>query len=285
MDSFSDNSFNQNQNNGFNLAQNLVGAKISKQDEGMQNIEVKSEVNILDDNGLIRQGRGNLVGTFNESWKGEEVNIDENIKETKELGIEEAHDYNFNQAGKVISKPKPKYKRNSVSSIFKIMILILLPIGIMVSLGSIFIQKTKKSEYKEEKGILVSVPMEDVNWKDIGSVFEPIIEVPIKTDSGYQKWDFLIDSGAVISSLPREWAEKTGKNIDMMKRSTFKGFGGVTSFAYQGEMTVLLGEEEVDLPVVFTEASSTKSLLGRSGFFQNYSVYFNHKDKMIEIRK
>ncbi len=284
MDSFSDNSFNQNQNNAYNLAQNIVGTKISNQEQRMQRIESKPGVNILDDSGLVREGRGNLVGEINKIWKGEEVNMGVNRGIIEEK-TEEVDNYNFNQAGRVISDKKVKYKGKVMSSIFKILIIILLPIGILVSLGSIFMQSIKKDEYKEEKGILVSVPMENVNWKDIGSVFEPIIEVPVKTESGYQKWEFLIDSGAVISSLPREWAEKTGKDIDMMKRSTFKGFGGVTSFAYQGEMTVLLGEEEVDLPVVFTEASSTKSLLGRSGFFQNYSVYFNHKDKMIEIRK
>lgn len=137
----------------------------------------------------------------------------------------------------------------------------------------------------QTNNVVLSVPMKDVNWQDLGTVFEPVITIPIKTQSGYEKWEFLLDSGAVVSSLPREWAEKIGQDLAFLKRSTFRGFGGKTSFAYQGEMSVLLGEEDKVVPVVFTEASGTKSLLGRKGFFEDYSIYFNHKDKQIEIRK
>ena len=131
----------------------------------------------------------------------------------------------------------------------------------------------------------MKIPMKDTNWKDIGSVFEPIIVLPIRAQGKYHDWEFLLDSGAVISSLPRDWADKMGQDIDKMKRSVFKGFGSTMSFAYQGEMTVLIGEDEVLLPVVFTENTGTKSLIGRRVFFQDYSVFFDHKNKVIEIIK
>lgn len=170
----------------------------------------------------------------------------------------------------------------------KILLLSMFPIFLaLVSVVAVVHYFTRDySPEREDKEILLSFSMTDTNWKDLGRVFEPLIPLSIKTRNGYKENKFLLDSGAVISSLPRDWAEKTGQKLAFLPRSTFKGFGGTRSFAYQGEMMVLLGEEkDVVLPVVFTEAVGTKSLLGRKGFFENYSIYFNHKERRIEIRK
>lgn len=138
----------------------------------------------------------------------------------------------------------------------------------------------------DEKDILLTTNYKPVVWKDFGNVFEPQVTIPVQYPvEGYQDVDFLLDSGAVVSSLPREEAKKLGLSLAKLPRSTFSGFGGTLSFAYRGKITVLLGTEEFVVPVVFTEAAGTKPLFGRSGFFEQFSVYFNHKAKRIEIRK
>jgi len=173
----------------------------------------------------------------------------------------------------------------SLRGLIKLALLILLPIGLAVG-GALTVSRyIFETTYKQTKGVLLVVPMKDTNWADLGVVFEPLVSLPVKTTTGYQTNQFLLDSGAVVSSLPREWATKTGQDLAFLPRSTFRGFGSTTSFAYQGEMMVMLGEQEFKLPVVFTEANTTKSLLGRKGFFETYSIYFNHKEKQIEIRE
>lgn len=170
-------------------------------------------------------------------------------------------------------------------AIIKLCLIIALPVGLAIGGAMVASNYYKEVIYRQEKGVLVVVPMQNTNWQDLGVVFEPLLQLPVKTTTGYQSHEFLLDSGAVISSLPREWADRTGQNLAFLQRSTFRGFGGTTSFAYQGEMMVLLGEKEVKLPVVFTEAVSTKSLLGRKGFFEEYSIYFDHEERRIEIRE
>jgi len=134
--------------------------------------------------------------------------------------------------------------------------------------------------------VLLQTPYQPVLWKDFGEVFEPIIKMPLYYPSeGFTDKKFLLDSGALVSSLPREEAKKMGLSLAKLPRSTFGGFGGTTSFAYKDEIKVKLGEQEVVLPVVFTEAAGTKLILGRSGFFERYSIYFNAKQERIEIRK
>lgn len=136
-----------------------------------------------------------------------------------------------------------------------------------------------------DSGILLSFPMKETKWKDLGVVAEPLVTLSVKTKSGYRDNTFLLDSGAVVSSLPREWAQELGLDLAFLPRSVFGGFGGKTSIAYQADMLVLLGTEEITLPVVLTEAASVKSLLGRKGFFNQYSITFDHKSNRVEIRK
>ena len=174
---------------------------------------------------------------------------------------------------------------NMLHGFLKFLLLLLAPSILIGCFFLFFSKQSKKQIYDTSNNVIFSFPMKNVNWQDLGMVFEPIITIPVKTQAGYEKWDFLIDSGALISSLPREWSQKTGKDLAFLKRSTFKGFGGKISFAYQGEMMLLIGNEEKILPVVFTESEGTKSLLGRKGFFEEYSVYFNHNSQEIEIRK
>ena len=178
----------------------------------------------------------------------------------------------------------PSGAKGKLQGVVKLVLLILLPIGLAVGGALAASNCFKESTYRQQKGVLVAISMHNTNWQDLGFVFEPLMELPVETTTGYQTNQFLLDSGAVISSLPREWAEKTGQDLAFLPRSTFRGFGGTTSLAYQGEMNLLFGEEEVTLPVVFTEAAGTKSLLGRKGFFENYSIYFNHEERRIEIR-
>ncbi len=134
--------------------------------------------------------------------------------------------------------------------------------------------------------VLLQAPYQPVLWKDFGEVFEPIIKLEVYyPNQGWQKLNFLLDSGALVSSLPREEAKKMGLSLAQMPRSTFGGFGGTTSFAYKSEIKVKIGDQEVLLPVVFTESAGTKPILGRSGFFERYNIYFNSEVERIEVRR
>lgn len=181
----------------------------------------------------------------------------------------------------------PESSLNHGRAFVKLLLLILFPFFLTAVSTVVAVRYfTQNNFQKADQEILLSFPMQETNWQDLGNVVEPLIPLQVKTKNGYKDNKFLLDSGAVVSSLPREWAKETGQDLSFLPRSTFKGFGGTTSFAYQGEMVLLLGEDkDVAFPVVFTEAIGTKSLLGRKGFFENYSIYFNHKERKIEIRK
>ena len=195
--------------------------------------------------------------------------------------------YNFDARGNKLNEPSHMDlgRKPSTGGLIKLLVLLLIPIGLTGAVALFFLSNVEKQAYQLENNVVMTIEMKNVNWQDLGAVFEPIVPLKIKTLQGYEEWEFLLDSGAVVSSLPRDWADKMGKDLSLMKRSTFRGFGNAKSFAYQGDMVVKIGDKDKAIPVVFTEAAGTKSLLGRKGFFQDYSVFFNHEDRQIEIRE
>ncbi len=144
---------------------------------------------------------------------------------------------------------------------------------------------TQKARWAK-KGVLFSSELKQTLWQSFGNVPEAELSLPIQGPEGEkQQQAFLLDTGAVVSSLPREMAQEMGYNLAFLPRQTFKGFGNTTSFAYQAEMDIFLGEKQVKLPVVFTEAEGSKALLGRKGLFDKFSIIIDHKNKVVEIRE
>lgn len=162
-----------------------------------------------------------------------------------------------------------------------LLIIFFLGIGSTVTITRLFVDEV----YRSTKGVVFSAPLKTTVWQAYGSVPEAQVELPIITPNGEVKQEFLLDTGAVVSSLPREMADKMGLDLAFLPRQTFKGFGNTTSFAYQAEMEVNLGGKKVILPVVFTEAGGSKALLGRKGLFDKFTIIVDHKSKLLEIRE
>ena len=183
----------------------------------------------------------------------------------------------------VFKKPKNKAEIKGLLKLFYFLFFI----SIFAAFSYFITKKIYADKYQKQAGVLLQTPYQPVTWKDFGEIFEPLLKIPVVyPGQDVKKITFLLDSGALVSSMPREEAKDLGYNsLAKLPRSTFMGFGSKVSFAYKGEMNILLGEKQTTIPVVFTEAGGTKHLLGRSGFFENYSIYFNSKDKRIEVRE
>ncbi len=136
-----------------------------------------------------------------------------------------------------------------------------------------------------QKNILFVTPYKMLVLEGFGIVSEPEVKLEVKTKNGFETVKFLLDSGAVVSSLPREMAAKMGYDLAFLPRTMFTGFGNKSSFAYKASMVLKVGEKQVDIPVVFTEMAGTQALIGRKGFFDNFAIIFDAKNKQILIKE
>lgn len=130
-----------------------------------------------------------------------------------------------------------------------------------------------------------TVPYKNTLYESFGFVQEPKVTMPLKTTKGYVDTTFLLDSGAVVSTLPLQAAQDTGVDLSQAKRITLQGFSGVPAFAYLGKITIKIGNTDFELPATFTESSTTTYILGRKGLFDDFTINFDHEQRIITISR
>jgi hypothetical protein len=88
-----------------------------------------------------------------------------------------------------------------------------------------------------------------------------------------------------VTTLPLQAAQDTGVDLSRAKRITLQGFSGVPAFAYLDKITIKIGASDIELPATFTESNATTYILGRKGLFDDFTINFNHEERMITISK
>jgi len=160
-------------------------------------------------------------------------------------------------------------------------------LGIFLLLrGKLFSSRVNQVTINDSFGKLeYSVPYKNTLYESFGFVQEPKVTLPLKTTRGYVDTTFLLDSGAVVSTLPLQAANDTGVDLSRAKRITLQGFSGVPAFAYLSNITVKIGSKDFEFPATFTESNSTTYILGRKGLFDDFSINFDHEQRTITISK
>jgi predicted aspartyl protease len=173
----------------------------------------------------------------------------------------------------------------------------ILALGLMVIVaGLIFLWQKRTAQIKQLEapsgfaalinqtdGTILTIPYQETLYKHFGTTIIPQVMLPVKTISGYKNIAFLIDSGAVVSALPKTMAEELGAELSSLPRITIEGFAGQKTFAYKGEMIIKIGRTETTIPVVFSESPQASNILGRLGFFDQFNINFDAESKEISI--
>lgn len=134
-------------------------------------------------------------------------------------------------------------------------------------------------------GLEFKVPYKNTLYENFGFVQDPRVTLPLRTTTGYVDTTFLLDSGAVVSTMPLQAAHDTGVDLTRAKRITLQGFSGVPAFAYLDKVTVRIGNKDYEFPATFTESSKTTYILGRKGLFDDFSILFDHEQRAIIITR
>lgn len=163
---------------------------------------------------------------------------------------------------------------------------LLLLVGFFVVRKSLFKNKVNQVSLKSGiGGIEFRIPYKNTLYENFGFVQDPKVTVPLKTTSGYVDTTFLLDSGAVVTTMPLQAAQDTGVDLAKAKRITLQGFSGVPAFAYLDKVTIMIGENEYEFPATFTESNATSYILGRKGLFDDFSIMFDHEQRAIIITR
>lgn len=133
---------------------------------------------------------------------------------------------------------------------------------------------------------IASFPFTFVGKTKLGNIYRPyaIISAYSKTRKKWQPLEVIIDTGADYSLLPKRYAGVLG--IDLVKdcfTETTLGIGGSETVYQYKNLSVKIGERQIQIPVGFLERDDIPPLLGRLGCLEIFRIIFEDKESFFEL--
>lgn len=87
----------------------------------------------------------------------------------------------------------------------------------------------------------------------------------------------IVDSGAIISALPKSDAEVLGIQPENGFPLSISGIGGERLNGWRHEIMGYLKDRMIQLPVVFIDNEFAPRVLGRAGIFNHFTIIFEEE--------
>ncbi|MEK7116902.1 MAG: retropepsin-like aspartic protease [Patescibacteria group bacterium] len=125
-------------------------------------------------------------------------------------------------------------------------------------------------------------------YKRYGSILRPVIEITLKNQNKYIRYEVLVDSGADLCLFDEEIGSYLGINIKKGKPKEVFGVGGKCSLFYVHPITIEVGGWPFEINAGFMPSVAGKvmpyGLVGQNGFFENFIIKFDLLKEEIEVR-
>lgn len=119
-----------------------------------------------------------------------------------------------------------------------------------------------------------------------GEILYPGLIVDVWLASvGYQPFEFILDSGADCTMVPRHMASLVGIQLPDSPDTYISGISGQRMPAYKGQLRMRIRTEEFELRCLFTRSNRTPFLLGRVDFFSLFDVRFDGRNCCIVLER
>ena len=124
--------------------------------------------------------------------------------------------------------------------------------------------------------------------ESLGQFFYPFVRVSIKTIYDWQDFDFLVDTGADVTTLPKTMFPVLGIDERYLKRQKTQGVGGIWVETFEIKLPIRIGNDEflIHASIVNTEEEGLPFLLGRKDIFEKrFSLMIDSKNKVTILKK
>jgi hypothetical protein len=135
--------------------------------------------------------------------------------------------------------------------------------------------------------MFLKFPFEYAEIEGLGRLFYPIVRLQLKTIYGYQDFDFLVDTGADVTTLPIHILPVLGINKNKCKTNYTLGVGGIKVKTYEFLLPLKFGKLEFSVTASAVDAgkNSMPLLLGRKDVFEaKFNLILDSKQKVVIIK-
>ena len=131
-------------------------------------------------------------------------------------------------------------------------------------------------------------PFEYAVIPGMGKLFYPIVYLELKTIRGWYKFEFLVDTGADVTTLPLHLLPVLDIDKQSCKVSRTLGVGGITTKTWEFFMPIRIGSIELNINASAVESpdDSLPLLLGRKDIFESkFNLLIDSRNKKTVITK
>ena len=139
-----------------------------------------------------------------------------------------------------------------------------------------------------EQDMSLIFPFVYAEVESLGQLFYPFVRVSLKTIYNWQEFDFLVDTGADVTTLPKTMLSVLGIDEGSLKRQKTQGVGGIWVETFEIKLPLRIGSDEFFMraSIVDTEEEGLPFLLGRKDIFEKrFSLTIDSKRKITILKK
>ena len=116
----------------------------------------------------------------------------------------------------------------------------------------------------------------------LGSVSDPIIPLDVLTNNGYRRFEFLLDSGADCTVVPKYMSHLIGINLHSIEPQQTYGLRNDPLIVYPATLNLRIRGIFFQVRCLITDKDDTSLLLGRLDLFPHFNITFdNRRHKII----
>ena len=121
-------------------------------------------------------------------------------------------------------------------------------------------------------GMSFEFPFEYAIAGEFGRLFYPIVQLQLKTIAGWKTFEFLVDTGADITTVSTSLLPILGITQSTLRLSTTFGVGGFSVKTWNFSLPIRIGTYELSIAASAVEISgdSMPFLLGRKDIFEDH---------------
>lgn len=131
-------------------------------------------------------------------------------------------------------------------------------------------------------------PFEYAEVESLGKLFYPFVRVSLKTIYDWQEFDFLVDTGADVTTLPKTIIPVFGINTKSLKKQKTQGVGGIWVETFKTILPIRIGRDEftIHVSITNTEEEGLPFLLGKKDIFEKrFSLEIDSKNKVTILKR
>ena len=119
-----------------------------------------------------------------------------------------------------------------------------------------------------------------------GEILYPGLTIGVKLASGaYQPIEFILDSGADITTVPRSLSQLVGFSLPSDPDTFLTDASGGRTPCFKGRLHLQLQDIYFEIRCLFSDSDQTPFLLGRLDFFSLFNIYIHGSNCHIILEK